>query len=123
MEDRKRKRVIDIGTVWSEMFEGIGLQSGPDAHDYVEGVDGAPKPRPPATRRDGTYVNEEMERLGRPGIWRFEKTLYQNLHLKTMRSRRIVHVFTRVDDDGLIAEVRKLTLSWHMTFADLFFSA
>jgi hypothetical protein len=73
-------------------------RSGDSGHLYVRGVTG--QARPPPTRGDLAHINSQ-----RDGIWTFEKTLEQNEH--TGPFRRIIHLFTKTDNDGILIDVCK----------------
>lgn len=61
---------------------------------------------PDPTQTDHTHVNYESLLAG-GGEWRFERTIYQNPHRRYGNGyyRRIVHLFTRIDDFGRVVDV------------------
>jgi hypothetical protein len=72
---------------------------------------------PPATRRDVRAVNSKMQEDSPE--WRSERTVFQNWHKDLghdQYSRRIVHLFVRVDDHGTVIKVSaRDEVQWRLT--------
>ena len=68
--------------------------------------------RSPPTMGDLVHVKDQLHELGLGSNWVFEKTIYQHGNMGSDRrrpKRRIVHIFSTVDKDGVLQKVSSST--------------
>jgi hypothetical protein len=79
-------------------------------------------PLPPATPLDVHEVNCERQKRG--PAWRFQRTIFQNRHRflgNGQHTRRIVHLFVRVDDHGTVTDVSAPDqVYWQLTLIEIY---